>query len=156
MPDLVKRLTISGPYHATGEVHPHLRIDAPDRIVACVYCVDEDWERTRREADTIIAALSTPGGEWKPIETAPKDGTPIVGAYFNQPWAESHREGRIVRCWYQPEFGSFISGCREMTLARGYTFEDGSTRRLHSPDKEDITHWMPLPVSPLSKENEHG
>jgi hypothetical protein len=100
-----------------------------------------------------IAALSHPTDGWRTIDSAPKDGTPVLGAYFNQPWADSHREGRIVRCWYQPEFEGFISSCREMTLAPGYTFEDGSTRQLHSPDKEDVTHWQPLPTSPLSQKD---
>lgn len=103
---------------------------------------------------TPLYALSShaeTAGGWRPIETAPKDGTSILGAYFNQPRSESHREGRIVTCWYQQEFESFISGCREMTLARGYTFEDGTSRQLHSPDKEDITHWMPLPPPPQDR-----
>ncbi|WP_201829675.1 DUF551 domain-containing protein [Microvirga zambiensis] len=92
--------------------------------------------------------MQTTEQKWLPIATAPKDGTTIIGGYFKQPWAESHREGRIVSCWYQPEFEIFISGCREMTLRPGLTFEDGSSRQLHSPDKEDVTHWMPLPVPP--------
>lgn len=85
---------------------------------------------------------------WQPIETAPRDCN-IIGGYFNQPWCESHREGRIVQCWWQAEFDCFISSCREMQMHNGYTFEDGSTRRLHSPDREDVTHWMPLPTPPL-------
>jgi Protein of unknown function (DUF551) len=85
-------------------------------------------------------------GEWQPIETAPKDEM-IIGGYFNQPWAESHREGRIVKCWYQSEFDAFISSCREMTMASGYTI-DGLQSNLHSPVIEDVSHWMPLPAPP--------
>lgn len=85
--------------------------------------------------------------KWQPIETAPRDGTLILGGYFNQPWAESHREGRVEACWYQPEFDAFISSCREMTMAPGYLI-DGERSKLHSPVVEDVTHWMPLPEPP--------
>lgn len=84
--------------------------------------------------------------QWQPIESAPKDQM-ILGGYFNQPWAEGHREGRIVKVWWQPEFDAFISGCREMVCADGYTF-NGEKRSLHSPDVERVTHWMPLPPPP--------
>lgn len=93
--------------------------------------------------------------EWKTIDSAPKDKM-FIGGYFNQPWAESHREGEIVKCWWQPEFECFISGCNEMRLAAGYQFEDGATRRLHSPQREDVTHWMPLPEPPSSTPASEG
>jgi hypothetical protein len=87
--------------------------------------------------------------EWHSIENAPKDGTPIIGAFFAIRWADSHRKDDIVRCWWQPEFDAFISSARVMQMAAGYTFEDGSVRRLHSPTVEPITHWMPLPPPPV-------
>jgi hypothetical protein len=80
---------------------------------------------------------------WQPIATAPRDGTPIIGGYFVVPWAESHRKGGIAKCWYQPEFEGFISSCREMSLAAGYSFADGSSRQLHSPVMETPSHWLP-------------
>lgn len=94
-------------------------------------------------------------GEWQPIETAPKDKA-IIGGYFNQPWRESHREGRIVQCWWQEEFSAFISSCNRMTLANGYRFDDGTTQQLHSPVIEDVTHWMPLPPPPARQSSNGG
>jgi len=87
--------------------------------------------------------------EWQTLETAPKDGTPIIGAFFSVRWADSHKKHDVVRCWWQPEFEAFISGARLMRLASGYTFDDGATERMHSPEIEPITHWMPLPPPPI-------
>lgn len=87
--------------------------------------------------------------DWQPRETAPKDGTRFIGAFWSIPWADHHKYGDVVVCWWQPEFDAFISSCREMTLADGYSFEGGHTKKLHSPTIEPITHWMPLPQPPV-------
>ena len=85
---------------------------------------------------------------WQEISSAPKDGTPIIGAIFSIGWSDSHRRGDIVRCWYQEEFDAFISSARVMVLAEGYSFDDGQTQQIHSPVIEPVTHWMPLPEPP--------
>lgn len=87
---------------------------------------------------------------WHRVESAPRDGTPIIGGFHDIRWADSHRKNDIVRCWFQPEFDAFISSCRVMQMASGYTI-DGVKEKLHSPVVEPITHWMPLPtfLSPL-------
>lgn len=102
--------------------------------------------RYRKEVRAALEAAELEA--WQDVELAPRDGTPIIGAFWSIRWADSHRKGDIVRCWYQPEFEAFISSCREMTLADGYTFEDGATRQLHSPVVEPITHFTPLPAAP--------
>lgn len=129
-------------------------------------CCEPTWseltgdvkQRLRDSIDAALtAALAVDGlalQGWQDISTAPKDGTPIIGAVWKIRWADSHRIGEISRCWYQPEFDAFISSCREMTLAQGYTFENGATRNLHSPVIEPISHWMPLPKPPAASDRE--
>jgi len=75
--------------------------------------------------------------DWQDIETAPDNGDPIIGGYFGR-----DRYGDVVRCWWQPEFENFISSCRQITMAAGYTIY-GQQSHLHSPVIEDPTHWIP-------------
>lgn len=79
--------------------------------------------------------------EWQDIATAPKDGTSIIGASFG-------RYGDLQRVWWQEEFGAWIKGCNQMSLAPGLTFEDGTSKKLHSPQIQEPTHWLPLPPEP--------
>ena len=134
---------------------------ALEQLLQCPALADENhsdpsWgcADTAQAISAARAALSAPNHQphavsqgWQPIETAPRDGTPFIGAFWSIRWADSHRRGDIVRCWYQPEFDAFISSCREMTMAPGYTI-NGKTRELHSPRIEPVTHWMPLPAPP--------
>lgn len=89
--------------------------DKPD----CGWCTAEE-----RVVDAIARALAViDAGDWQPIESAPKDGTPVLlfdgkgihdGAWANYPH---------MPCW---------------------DWKDGQTA--------DPTHWKPLPAAPGSKE----
>jgi hypothetical protein len=93
--------------------------------------------RFRHAADAILARL---GDGWRPIESAPKDGTRIIGARFG-------RYFRLALMWWQPEFEAWISSACLMTMAPGYTV-DGKSEKLHSPEIENPTHWMVFPAPP--------
>jgi hypothetical protein len=80
------------------------------------------------------------GREWRPIESAPKDGTPIIAAKFG-------RSGFLERAWWQSEFDAWITSCRQIVMAEGYTI-DGQATTLHSPEIVSPTHWMPVPAPP--------
>jgi hypothetical protein len=63
--------------------------------------------------------------EWQPIETAPKDGTPVL-AFIGD------GDGAAVLGW--------SAGCREWQDYNG------------SSPRYDPTHWMPLPPPPPAGE----
>lgn len=75
---------------------------------------------------------------WRPIKTAPKDGT----------WFWGRIDDDAIAMFWHEGFGEFVSSFNRMTTAPGYTFEDGSTHRDHSPVAHKPTHWQPLPQPP--------
>lgn len=94
-------------------------------------------------AERVIAGAEAYLAGWQPIETAPKDGTPIDLWLGND--EDPHR--RTDCYWGRPhhecgEYGSYCDNCppdRDMwcdPLSGGY--------------EEDLapTHWMPLPAPP--------
>jgi hypothetical protein len=77
--------------------------------------------------------------KWRPIETAPRDGTRFWG---------NVGDDAIAMCWH-PAFDAFVSSWRRMELAPGYTYADtGLSYQDHSPEKHNPTHWMPRPAPP--------
>jgi hypothetical protein len=62
---------------------------------------------------------------WKPISSAPKDGTSILIA------TRSHSDGLVIAKWHQ--------------RGRYQEFIDDSGESYH-----DASHWMPLPPPPVS------
>jgi hypothetical protein len=74
--------------------------------------------------------------EWQPIETAPKDGTRILG------WSSDARRVLPIRWQGPPKTpADWPSGWRDDTLF------------LYS---KDVTHWMPLPPAPSSTQQGEG
>jgi hypothetical protein len=98
--DMGMLLTISGGYHSKGDLHPYLRIDAPDRIVAAVYCVDDDWQRAEKEAKAIVGALAPRSDEPQ------KPGTLRSEADVTQNSHTVQKEGAVEEPvgWINPVF----------------------------------------------------
>jgi hypothetical protein len=74
--------------------------------------------------------------EWRPIESAPKDGTKIDLWVVPPPGLISHGAGRLVDCWF---------------------FEGGWRTEDHAADEGwdyvvwEATHWKPLPAPPTAE-----
>lgn len=73
------------------------------------------------EAPTIAA------NGWLPIETAPKDGTPILA----------------IKKGFRPEVARWLEG-QWMTANNEVNYSDGKTCYF----EWDLTHWQPLPAAP--------
>lgn len=63
--------------------------------------------------------------KWQPIETAPKDGTPIIGAWqcLNKTW-----DMNVMFYFLEDGHGSWFD--------------------FHADYQHDPTHWTPLPEPP--------
>ena len=97
-------------------------------------------EQFRQELAALQPDEDQAQDRWRPIESAPRDGTRIIAAAFG-------RYGFIESAWWQPEFDAWITSCRQMVMAPGYTI-DGETSKLHSPIIVKPTHWIPCPPPP--------
>ena len=73
---------------------------------------------------------------WKPIETAPKDGTDVLVMYM-------HIDTQIVHnaFWLSDE------GCND-NIVGWWTYEHSEVSRILLDDWMTPTHWMPLPPEP--------
>lgn len=76
----------------------------------------------------------TPAPDWRPISTAPKDGSEIILGVVdrNGGWSGS---------------GFYHDGSQCKRSAGGWFSEDDRNNLLIARDIE-ITHWMPLPTPP--------
>lgn len=81
--------------------------------------------------------------EWKPIETAPKDGTRLLLMRENR--RHSHLPPILwikVGEWTAWHSDGYVEAWREDVIASG-----GDTKRIRLVP----THWMPLPPPPRSE-----
>ena len=103
--------------------------------------------------------------EWQPIETAPKDGTPILLLSAGDEFTYDYGSGtehvvRPPRCFlgvwnaegdaWTDEDGGFDGPICQLTVTGNWTVGSGWLQ----PD--EVTHWMPLPDPPVHPQGETG
>jgi hypothetical protein len=91
-----------------------------------VQCADMILARLRSAPDSVRLELAALFNPWRPIETAPKDGTPLV--LFSPYDADLNCKGGLI----------WVSG--------GWRVDRSGWRGDHA--KEPPTHWLPLPAPP--------
>ena len=88
--------------------------------------------------------------KWQPIDTAPKDGTPII-AYRPAANVGTHSRVIVVR-WYDEDGQAFPVGawCWPVDIEDEYDDEEWMEIVTEGNNFEatDFTHWMPLPEPP--------
>lgn len=89
-----------------------------------------------RAALELAARCTTPDREaWQPIETAPRDGTPIIGCTFHPQLMHLYAPCTIFWATYHPNSEG------EKTWR---------TSAICGNKMKGVTHWMPLPAAPAS------
>jgi hypothetical protein len=94
------------------------------------------WRRMAQVAIAMVQAGSPVDGGWKPIETAPKDGEPILLTVAN-----AYTPTTFLAWWLDAREGE---GFYTYTLP-GEKQDVGGFHRMVCP-----THWQPLPAPPPS------
>lgn len=118
-------------------------------MTPCI-CHSGEVRELRAEVERLRAALSAArpmieAGGWQSIETAPRDGSPVLLGYFRENLDGSiYQEGGqpIVARWLPERKAARKPWSREANWA-------ARTERLLSGDQPFApTHWIPLPAPP--------
>jgi hypothetical protein len=112
----------------TGKIVPFdpvMRKATKDICPKCSGSLDTGWECNDCGFDAYEIVHAS---EWKPIETAPRDGTPFLCFHHCDVFSP---QTSIDLIWYEPSIKSYT--------------QDGETEVTFA----GITHWMPLPAPPL-------
>jgi hypothetical protein len=95
---------------------------------------------TPEAAAIINAQLHAASAGWRPIETAPKNGTPVLlWTTYSWDWAPVKAEAVTAR-WHYPGGIESERGYWALIQMGGYAEDDDVTG--------EPTHWMPLPGGP--------
>lgn len=118
---------------ADTEPARELALEEALRKMVALYESEYDADVPFKRPDWLVAALSSPdhadagkveGDGWMPIESAPKDGTPVL----------AYQAGRYFKCWLE---------CDQ--YEGGYFWQD------EEDSEPSPTHWHPLPSAPASE-----
>lgn len=117
----------------TDELVRRLEVEA-DRLRADYVCAAHAMDDARDRIEALLAER-----QWQPIETAPKDGTPVLLAVRNG-------DRRLVgEAWFNP-FTETSDG-----PDGAWWWANESSGEYHADAiymRWTITHWMPLPAPP--------
>ena len=109
-----------------------------------------DRSEIREDAERALAG-------WRPIETAPKDGTPILlGWPADGPELDIWRQAPVVIGHYSPSRGCWVS----ISLVIEWWIENKMSGNdlsyLFDERDEPPTHWQPLPLPPRPTTASHS
>lgn len=86
---------------------------------------------------------------WQPIETAPRDGTLILGYGSREPLSKKY-DINIIQ-WVDDED---IIECAGFATGQRAPYPEGSKKLMSFGVDDFFTHWQPLPEPPQPKEQE--
>ena len=116
---------------ADGENPDSLPVPFPASRLNFVPSEHPLWKNYLELADAAVAECA----KWEPIETAPKDGTPILG--FDLGMSKWPRFSGIMVISWDAENNEWCSG---------KDYDGNSIARFDNP-----THWRPLPAPPTDE-----